>query len=214
MRGANLLPWVKRFLDAHDPVVPDILGDIVQLGDHTKIKLNAPLFAKDILSTSVIDEFEREDDMLHCTSTPCAMSILRTGHLMAREQPPHAGDAPTFGCRKRYGRETDSVVCPTGMICTLLWRNAKDRVTDFFSHKLTHVTFNTALLEAYLQKWLEEGERQMHVQVKAFSDSESKPHQFCQPDSPRKNDIESTLRTLAERHRELRQRLQGIQRAD
>ena len=235
LRGANLLPWVKKFLGAHDPVVPDILGDIVQFGDYTKIKLNAPLLAKDILKKEFIDYFEREHDVFHCTSIPCAMSILRTGHLMAREQPPGAGDAPTgcyfaregkndsynvgasfkailFGCKKVYRKATDSEVCPTGMIYTLPGRSARDRVTDSFSHKLENVTFHTALLEAYLQKWVEEGERQMHVKVGAFSDMEKKPHQFCQPDSARKNDIiETTLRTLDDRHRDLRQRLEDIQ---
>ena len=96
LRGQNLLPWLKRFIDAHKPEVPHILGDIQHLGERTEVYLNAPLHARDILSCEFIYGFVTKTDMLHCTNIPCALSALVTGHLVARK--PVGCDYAPVGC--------------------------------------------------------------------------------------------------------------------
>ena len=241
LRGQNLLPWLKRFIDAHKPEVPHILGDIQHLGERTEIYLNAPLHARDILSCEFIEELVTKTNMLHCTDIPCALSALVTGHLVARKPvgcdyaPVGCYFAPTehhnagynlgatfkaslFGCIRNWknsGFQAKENVAPTGWICTLPHRAASDHVTDSWSHQLTSVTFKTRLLEAFLQMWCDDGCRTMHLPLRLFERCERpKSHRLTSFSGSEQDPalVERTLRALDERHESLRTRIGISQR--
>ena len=241
LRGQNLLPWLKRFIDAHKPEVPHILGDIQHLGERTEVYLNAPLHARDILSCEFIDDFVTKTNMLHCTNIPCALSALVTGHLVARKPvgcdyaPVGCYFAPTeqhnanynlgatfkaslFGCVKNWKNtniQKNENVAPTGWICTLSHRAAHDHVTDSWSHQLTSVTFKTRLLEAFLQMWCDDGCRTMPLPLRLFERCERpKSHRLTSFSGSEQDPalVERTLRALDERHESLRTRIGISQR--
>ena len=173
--------------------------------------------------------------MLHCTSVHAAMSALLTGHLLARKPEGTEGDetpvgsyfapeeqyncgynlgamfrASLFGIFDSHKSHKFGRVVPTGFISTLP-RAAKDHITDAWSHQLSSVTFDTVLLEGFLQRWMDDGhptvkkrslgerreneEEMSHRQLTYFG----KTHQDAEK-------LERTLTRLDERHKLLSSR--------
>ena len=120
--------------------------------------------------------------MLHGTSVHAAMSILLIGHLLARKPRGTESDttpvgcyfapaeewnkgynlgamfeASLFGIKRRDKKGLFGQVVPTGIIALLTHRAAKDHATDQWSHQLSSVTFDRKLLEAFLQRWVDDG---------------------------------------------------------
>ena len=117
----------------------------------------------------------------HCTSLVSALGVLVTGHIVAgTDSDPHgcyfspsledntmydegvSFEANLYGlhCPKKQGKKFKGTAIPMGVVARID-RNAKDVVTDSFSHKLTRVTFKVDALKSYLQTWFSGGKQKI-----------------------------------------------------
>ena len=117
----------------------------------------------------------------HCTSLVSALGVLVTGHIVAGiDSDPHgcyfspslednklydegvSFEANLYGlqCPKKQAPKFKGTAIPMGVVARI-GRNAKDVVTDSFSHKLTRVTFKVDALKSYLQTWFSGGKQKI-----------------------------------------------------
>ena len=117
----------------------------------------------------------------HCTSLVSALGVLVTGHIVAGiDSDPHgcyfspslednklydegvSFEANLYGlqCPRKQVWKFNGTAIPMGVVARI-GRNAKDVVTDSFSHKLTRVTFKVDALKSYLQTWFSGGKQKI-----------------------------------------------------
>ena len=121
----------------------------------------------------------------HCTSLVSALGVLVTGHIVAGiDSDPHgcyfspslednkkydegvSFEANLYGlqCPRKQVWKFNGTAIPMGVVARI-GRNAKDVVTDSFSHKLTRVTFKVDALKSYLQTWFNGGKHKIPMPI-------------------------------------------------
>ena len=121
----------------------------------------------------------------HCTSLQGALGALVTGHLVAGtgSKPYGCYFSPSLEDNKKYDEgvsfeanlyglqcprkqvwKFNETAIPMGVVARI-GRNAKDVLTDSFSHKLTRVTFKVDALKSYLQTWFSGGKHKIPMPI-------------------------------------------------
>ena len=115
----------------------------------------------------------------HCTNLQGALQVLLRGHLVASTNSwPHGCYfSPSMDLTSAYfeGAVFEAKLCgvyspaaksrkfgtiPMGVVARLA-RNARDHVTDMFSHQIVQVTFDYEMLKLFLQRWHSDGQREV-----------------------------------------------------